>query len=118
MPKTAKGIYHNLKESEYAISNLEVAFFFSSKVYRNKFMSQYEENRKKYEEKMRKFCSMELNYNFLADLELYKLIEKRGFRVVIQNRTIDDTTLHHYCARSLLTKVNLEWQLLNVKVRG
>lgn len=118
MPKTAKGIYHNLKESEYAISNLEVAFFFSSKVYRNKFMNQYKENRMKYNEKLKKISSMGLNYNFLADLELYKLIEKRGFRVVIQNRTIDDKTLHHYCARSLLTKVNLEWQLLNVKVRG
>lgn len=118
MPATARGVYHNLKESKYAISNLEVAFFFSSKLYRKKFLENYKENRVKFKRRIGEFCDATLNYNMLADIELYKKIEKRGFRAVMQGTTIDEETLYKYSARKMISQMNYEWQLLDNKVRG
>lgn len=80
MPITRYGVYHNLKESKYSISYEGIEYFFSSKVYLDKFKKELEENRKKYE---KFFNRNELNLNIktLSDISLYKMIEKRGFRV-------------------------------------
>jgi hypothetical protein len=47
MPATKRGVYHNLRESEYAVSNTEIAFFFSSEFVMNKYLSGYKDNREK-----------------------------------------------------------------------
>lgn len=95
---TKRGIYHNLKESEYATSNGEVALFFSSQFYLGKFMSEYRYHRKVFRKRMNRAMKLEgLNTDLLADINLYKEIEKRGFRVELkQNRWCD-----------------VEWQELN-----
>jgi hypothetical protein len=48
MPATKRGVYHNLRESKYAVSNTEIAFFFSSEFVMTKYLIGYQDNRDKY----------------------------------------------------------------------
>lgn len=91
--KSARGIYYDLKESEYfaflTINNELITFYFSSLFNRKRFLNKmtsftHDENLK-----------LTINYNVNIDatklllLSLYKKIEKRGFRVLINNEEID-----------------------------
>ena len=95
--KTARGIYYDLKESDYYvklnINNEEIILYFSSLFLR-----------KKYLDNVSKFISTEnlkMNINYKIDLDatkllilsFYKKIEKRGFRVLINNKEIIDSKL-------------------------
>ena len=76
MPKTAKGIYHDLRESKYSISIDDIEYFFSSKLYRDKFERELQRNRDKYDWFFNG-KKLDLNFNTLADISLYVIIEKR-----------------------------------------
>lgn len=90
MSKTIRGIYHDLNDSEYSTSNNEVEYFFSSKLYLGKFMDDYLINRKEVREKLeRVFDISELNFDYVADFHLYKSIEKRGFKILIDGCDTD-----------------------------
>lgn len=118
MPATRRGIYHNLKESEYAISNQEIALFFSSEVNRKKYMERYFEHRIEYKEKPKKQVLDTMNYTILADIELYKRIEKRGFRVWLKGHTLTEKELDTYCLRKMMTPFDYKWFILNKKLVG
>lgn len=110
MPATKKGIYHNLKESNYLITNTEIMFFFSSRMYRKKFMDTYRENRKIFSIKMSKIAvELPLNMETLADITLYKTIEKRGFRAWLKGVDITWDELHKYVLRKMIDKNTLDW---------
>lgn len=86
MPKTARGVYHDLRESTYTLCNNGVVLFFSSELYRNKFLNEYETYRKNQLKKLYDILPHFHNYYkdkmfFYYDIELYRKIEKRGFRV-------------------------------------
>ena len=83
MPKTAKGIYHDLRESKYSISIDDIEYFFSSKLYRDKFERELQRNRDKYDWFFNG-KKLDLNFNTLADISLYVIVEKRGFRVKVK----------------------------------
>lgn len=120
MPITKRGIYHNLKESKYTISNSEVVFFFSSELYLNKFMERYKENRLKYQNKFNKDHKTFLNFDTLYDVYLYREIEKRGFRVTVKGSEIDYHSLEQYSLRKMNDEVSPEWERIetpNVKQR-
>lgn len=96
MVATLRGIYHNLNESKYVISNGEITYFFSSETYLLKYLETYKINRmkmgkhsdfgaSKYE------INVGLDFTGLHDLLYYRFIEKRGFRVMLKG-------------------VNLKWQ--------
>lgn len=81
--KTERGIYYNLKESEYIYKCNEFIFYFSSELYKNKYV-----------ETVERFVSvetakLEIKYHckiFIRSMLLvayYKLIEKRGFYVLV-----------------------------------
>ena len=117
MPVTKRGIYHNLKESKYTISNDEVVFFFSSMFYLNKFMECYKENRLK-----QKYVRLEketlLNLSMLTDIMLYKEIETRGFRVKIKNVEVDWNELNKYALRKMSDNTACEWYIYHPKKLG
>jgi YHS domain-containing protein len=111
MPATKRGIYHNLKESEYTISNMEVVFFFSSELYMNKFLKEYEKNRKHVHERIEQTTGEHLlNMNTLADITLYKRIEKRGFRAWLKGVDVTWQDLRLYVLRKMTEKSSLNWQ--------
>ena len=90
---TINGIYTDIYESTYEYKVDNIKFYFSSVVYRDKFAKRYEAY---WLEEQRK---LELKYNAnieckeLMLIKLYTLIEKRGFRIVIDDKTIPDVPL-------------------------
>jgi hypothetical protein len=110
MPATKRGIYHNLRESKYTISNSEVVFFFSSELYRSKFMDGYMKYRETFEQKIEKVVDeTPLNMGMLADITFYRMIEKRGFFVRLNRLRIDWNDLYKYALRRMNEKDTLEW---------
>ena len=110
MPATKRGVYHNLRESKYTISNSEIVFFFSSELYLNKFMDGYKKHRETFEEKMEKVMDdTPLNMGMIADITFYRCIEKRGFFVRLNRMRIDWNDLYKYALRRMNEKETLEW---------
>lgn len=110
MSATRRGIYHNLLESRYAISNKEVAFFFSSRLYRDKFLEGYEENRKEMNDKLGRWVDGKpLNMNTLADVSYYQMIEKRGFRVTLNGVELSWLSVYQYALRKMSVLNTLDW---------
>lgn len=112
MVMTKRGIYHNLNESEYAISNSEVALFFSSRFYLNKFLDEYKNYRNEFKIRLQRSMNIDkMNVDLMADIHLYKQIEKRGFRaVLIQDVAKNVVVLND----SLKEKSELTWQELRL----
>lgn len=111
MPITRSGIYHNLKESHYTVSNSEAVFFFSSVVNLKKFLKRYKEHRNEFDRKMKKFTG-ETPYNLdtLADVVLYETIEKRGFHCWVKGVVMDWQNMHEYALRKMTEKNSPDWQ--------
>ena len=85
---TINGIYTDIKESTYHYKVDDIIFYFSSKMYRDKFITKsesfYLEDKKKLELKFN--TSVECKVIML--IKLYTLIEKRGFRIQIDGQEI------------------------------
>jgi hypothetical protein len=110
MPCTQRGVYHNLKESKYTISNSEVVFFFSSMFLLNKFLDGYQTHREWYKKKLKVFDKENpLNTEILADLHYYKQVEKRGFRALIRGVDVEHKDLYQYALRKMSEKIPYQW---------
>ena len=110
MPRTKRGIYHNLKESKYTVSNGEIVFFFSSKVYMEKYLREYKENRRVFRNKLlRQGKELPINLDIIADLTLYDTIEKRGFRACVGGVDTSCENLYQYALRLVTKKNTLDW---------
>lgn len=114
MAMTKRGIYHNLKESEYATSNRGVALFFSSTFYLGKFLNEYHEHRQVFRERISRAMNVNnMNTDLLADITLYTEIEKRGFRAMIKQGSkwgdISWQNLHQFALESLTRKNTNDW---------
>lgn len=88
--KSKRGIYYNLKESDYIVEIDNFRFVFSSLFYLSLFKQnldsfiEYEENR------INKKINVELNLKEVILIEHYKQIEKRGFLVYYKNKELKD----------------------------
>lgn len=110
MPATKRGIYHNLRESKYVVSNSEITFFFSSELYRSKFMEGYQNHREVFNQKTEKIMEdIPLNLDMLADITFYRTIEKRGFFCRLKRVRIDWNDLYKYALRRMNENESLEW---------
>ena len=109
MPKTAKGIYHDLRESKYSISIDDIEYFFSSKLYRDKFERELQRNRDKYDWFFNG-KKLNLNFNTLADISLYVIVEKRGFRVKVKECSVNWQTLRNEAVARLNLKEKADRQ--------
>ena len=78
---TAKGICLNLNESEYYFKYKGLIFYFSSEFYRNKFANEITNYNETETLKLQVKYNININFDILFMLSLYKKIEKRGFRV-------------------------------------
>lgn len=113
MVATRSGIYHNLKESKYTISNGEIVYYFSSEFYLNKFLKEYQDHRVIFFAKMAKIVvENPLNVDMLADISLYMTIEKRGFRVLLKGVEINFNDLYYYALRKMTESKSSKWKVI------
>jgi hypothetical protein len=108
LPITKRGVYHNLKESKYVVSNADITFFFSSEHTLNKFMNGYEKHREVLNKTKLK-SETNLNLDTFADIFFYKESEKRGFYVWLKGVSIGWDELHQYSVRNMLNKESPLW---------
>lgn len=106
MPATTWGVYHNLKESKYRASNGDVLFYFSSELYRRKFLEGYEINRITFANKIEE---TPLNMDTLADILFYQKIEKRGFFVRLDRARVNFDDIYKYALRKMNEKESPKW---------
>lgn len=123
MVMTKRGIYHDLNESEYATSNSEVALFFSSKLYLGKFLNEYRDYRIVFKERLaRSMVINGVNTDLLADINLYKQIEKRGFRATeyvkgmgARKGSMTWQELQKFALTKMTEKSTLDWLEIHVQ---
>lgn len=89
--KSKRGVYSDIKESDYSYHFEGLTFYFSSRFYFNNFIKKIESEcdsfnvninmvyKNKFKLKMDKF----------ALIRLYELIERRGFRIEIEGNEVD-----------------------------
>jgi hypothetical protein len=110
MPATKRGIFHNLRESKYVVSNGEITFYFSSEFYLSKFLEEYQGNRLKFKKKMESLLEDHpFNMDTAADIQLYESIEKRGFFARILREKITKENLYQYALRKMTQNDSGEW---------
>lgn len=88
--KTVRGIYHSLDESEYFFEYDNLLFVFSSKLYLKKFMGIYKEYLKEETARLESKYKCTLYADEFVLINLYKEIEKRGFKVLYQGLPLDE----------------------------
>ena len=109
MPRTARGIYHNLKESEYVVSNGDATFFFSSEIYLNKFLDGYQKHREEFNKKINRITDTPLNMDMLADITFYSNVEKRGFHAWLKGCNTSWQEIHVYALRTMTKPCTQNW---------
>ena len=78
---TAKGIYLDLNDSTYFYRVNNFKFYFSSRVYRQKFIDRLNDYVKSEKLKFEQKYNVTLQNSYFFLFMLYAKIEKRGFRV-------------------------------------
>ena len=95
--KTTRGVYYNLKESDYVatlnINSEEIKLYFSSNFNKVRFLEKvgniiHEDNLK-----LSFRYKIDIDATKLILLSYYKVIEKRGFRVIINNKEVLENNL-------------------------
>lgn len=82
MKKTIRGVYHDLNDSDYIVISNNIKFYFSSKLYKDKFIKKREENNAIINYSLKKRFKVNFKTEILADVLLYSKIEIRGFRII------------------------------------
>lgn len=85
---TVNGIETNLIESPYKFTNKNLTFFFSSKFYLNKFVTNYQKFVEIESQKSKIKYQNNINFEIYYLLSFYKRIEKRGFYVEHEGKAI------------------------------
>jgi hypothetical protein len=86
---TKRGIYPNILDSEYPFTVGEITFYFSSMVYRQKFMNLYRDEIKHINETaIRHKHPFKTDMTIFSLLRLYCLIEKRGFYIKVRGEEV------------------------------
>lgn len=95
--KSARGIYYDLKESEYFacldINSERIILYFSSNFNRKRFLENVGEYIHNENLKLSIMYKIDIDATKLLILSFYKKIEKRGFRVLINDKEITNGNL-------------------------
>lgn len=88
--KTQKGIYKDIGNSDYCITVEGMTFYFSSQFYLGNFTKSIEKEMTDFSKRMEQVYNEKFNLKMdkFALIRLYELIEKRGFRVVINGEEV------------------------------
>lgn len=88
--QSARGIFYDLLDSNYLYIHDDIEFYFSSKLYLQKFSLKLDEYIKNEKMKFLINYKIEINAEILFMITLYRKIEKRGFRVVYKGKELDE----------------------------
>ena len=83
---TIRGIYLDIKESDYSVTMQGITFFFSSKYYLEKFTNKVLEYVAIETAKLYIKYGIKINLDIYFMIVYYKKIEKRGFRIYDENK--------------------------------
>lgn len=83
-------VYNDIEESNYSFKYDKLLFYFSSRFYEEKFVSEYANFLKEETIKLKLKYKCIIEADELILLLLYKKIEKRGFKVLYDDRRISD----------------------------
>lgn len=92
---TRGGICHDLKVSPFTVTtyyqnaNDYITYVFSSELHRVKFLERMDAHREKIEISLTKRFGYSFKHNLIADIQLYQLIENRGFLIQINGVNIE-----------------------------
>lgn len=82
-------IYHDINKSKYYFKHENLTFYFSSLLYLNKFTKQYTSYIEEESAKLNNKFNMTVISKKVFLITLYKKIEKRGFRVLLNDKPLD-----------------------------
>lgn len=82
---TRNGIELDLEESKYCYTYKNLTFYFSSRFYLRKFDNELEKFIDNETKKLYNKLKVRADYSILLAVVLYKRIEKRGFKVMVDN---------------------------------
>ena len=91
--QTVNGIYNDINESTYYADIDKYRFYFSSPVYRKKFIFKLGNFIDENSQKINLKYKTNIDSQELLMFTLYSIIEKRGFRVEIGDKVIKETPL-------------------------
>lgn len=95
--KSARGIYYDIKESDYYtklnVNNEEIVLYFSSLFLRKKFIENVGTFIHNENIKLSLLYKIDIDATKLLILSYYKKIEKRGFRVLINDKEVINENL-------------------------
>lgn len=90
---TRGGVCYDLTNSPYNFSidykPQMIRYYFSSELNKKRFIERLQENRDNVNLSLSNRFGIWINFNKLADLALYKKVEKRGFYIVTSNGVIE-----------------------------
>lgn len=84
--KTIRGIFNNIDESDYVYNIDGLTFFFSSNLYKEKFIKGLKDYLFYEQLKLKQKYNVNCNFDLYFMISFYKKIEKRGFKI-IENTT-------------------------------
>ena len=92
MALTRNNIAYNLKESPYDVVvqsySQEMKFVFSSEMNKERFINRIRDSREKIESSLTNRFKFKVINDIIADIVLYKSIEKRGFLIIVDGKEI------------------------------
>lgn len=83
---SARGIYHNIEESGINLVIDNYTLYFSSDINKGRFLGKFDEYYSRLDKRLKRIYN--IDYLPLILISLYKIVEKRGFRVYYKNRRI------------------------------
>lgn len=85
---TKNGIELNLKESNYVVNITGLSFYFSSELYKNKFINNVREFVNQENTKINLKYKININLETYFAIVFYKKIEKRGFYITLDGKEL------------------------------
>lgn len=109
MVMTRRGIFHNLSDSNYAVSNSEIALFFSSRFYLNNFLERYTKHREEFNTRLsRAMVIDEMELSLMADLHLYRDIETKGQYMILSPNLYPEETVRKNIKEGVISWQNAQ----------
>lgn len=91
--RTIRGIYYNLDETTYIYKYKDLELYFSSNFYKERYDDILNDYIKNETVKLESKYKCKLNIEYMLALNLYKQIEKRGFKAKFKEKEINENYL-------------------------